>query len=59
MPSRSVKQKKLMCIAESMKKVKTPKNYSPAAARISEQMNEEQLKEFCENPIETNKENGE
>jgi hypothetical protein len=51
MPSSSNKQRKLMCIAESMKKGKTPKSYSKEAARISEQMNEQQLKEFCEAPV--------
>jgi hypothetical protein len=51
MPSRSEKQKKLMCIAESIKKGKTPQTYSPQAARISEQMSEKQLKEFCETPV--------
>ena len=51
MPSRSKKQQKLMCIAQSMKQGKTPKSYSPQAAKISEQMSEEQLKEFCENPV--------
>jgi hypothetical protein len=51
MPSKSVKQKKLMCIAESMKKGKTPKTYSSVAAKISDQMSEDQLKEFCEAPV--------
>ncbi len=51
MPSSSEKQKKLMCIALSMKQGKTPKSYSREAARISEEMSEEQLKEFCELPV--------
>ncbi len=51
MPSTSEKQKKLMCIALSMKQGKTPKSYSREAARISEEMSEEQLREFCELPL--------
>jgi hypothetical protein len=34
-----------------MKQGKTPKSYSREAAKISEEMSEEQLKEFCEEPI--------
>ncbi len=51
MPSTSEKQRKLMCIALAMKQGKTPKSYSKEAARISEEMSEEQLKEFCEAPV--------
>jgi hypothetical protein len=40
-----------MCIALSMKHGKTPKSYSKEAAKISDEMSEEQLKEFCEEPI--------
>jgi len=52
MPNASKKQRALMCIALSMKKGKTPKNYSQQAAKVSEGMNEDQLREFCEAPIE-------
>lgn len=48
MPSTSKKQQKLMRIALAVKQGKTPKSYSREAAKISEQMTEEQLKEFCE-----------
>ena len=51
MPSTSKRQQKLMCIAESMKRGKTPECYSAQAGKISEQMTEEQLKEFCEAPV--------
>jgi len=40
-----------MCIALAMKNGKIAKKYSSGAAKISEGMNEEQLKEFCEEPI--------
>ncbi len=51
MPSTSKKQKKLMCIAESIKLGKTPDTYSKRAAKIAESMSEEKLKEFCEAPV--------
>jgi len=48
MPSVSEKQRKLMCLALSIKQGKTPKNRSKQAVKIAEQMTENQLKEFCE-----------
>ncbi|WP_158513483.1 DUF3008 family protein [Dehalogenimonas formicexedens] len=51
MPSTSKKQQKVMCIAESIKKGKTPAGYSRQAAKIAGSMSEEQLKEFCETPV--------
>ncbi len=51
MPSVSKKQRSLMCIALAMKQGKTPKSYSKEAAKISEEMSEEQLKEYCEAPL--------
>ncbi len=51
MPSTSEKQRKLMCIALAMKQGKTSKSYSKEAARLSEEMTEEQLIEFCEEPV--------
>lgn len=53
MPSVSKKQRTLMCIALSMKRRKTPKSYSHVAAKISGQMTEDQLKEYCEAPLNT------
>jgi len=52
MPSKSTRQKRLMCIAQSIKQGKKPASYSPQAARIADQMTEAQLKEFCEAPVE-------
>jgi hypothetical protein len=51
MPSVSEKQRKLMCLALSIKQGKTPKSRSKQAAKLAEQMTEEQLREFCEVPI--------
>jgi len=44
----SESQRKLMCIALSMKRGETPKSYSKEAARLAESMTEEQLKDYCE-----------
>lgn len=52
MPSKSEKQKKLMCIAQSIKQGKQSKSYSKQAAKVADSMSEKQLKEFCEEPIE-------
>jgi hypothetical protein len=52
MPSKSTKQKQLMCIAQAIKHGKKPASYSPQAAIIAGQMSEQQLKEFCEAPVE-------
>jgi len=51
MPSKSAKQKRLMCIAQSIKQGKTPASYSKQAAKVAESMSEEKLKEFCEEPV--------
>jgi len=51
MASVSEKQRKLMCMALSIKQGKTPKSHSAQAAKIAAQMTEEQLKEYCEVPI--------
>jgi hypothetical protein len=56
MPSKSKKQRALMCIALGMKEGKTPRSYSKEAARISGDMSERQLKEFCKAPISNDKE---
>ncbi len=47
MPSTSKKQQALMCIALSVKRGKTPPSYSRVATRVSQQMTEAQLREFC------------
>lgn len=48
MPSVSENQRKLMCIALSIKKGETPASYSKEAARLASEMSEEQLAEYCE-----------
>lgn len=46
MPAVSEKQRKLFAIAESIKKGKTKKNYSPAAARIANSLTGSKIREF-------------
>jgi CHASE1-domain containing sensor protein len=45
-PSTSEAQRKLFAIAESMKKGKTKKSYSPQAARIAKTLSVGKIKEF-------------
>lgn len=47
MPAESSKQKKLMCIALSIKQGKTSASYSKEAARLASSMSEEKLSEYC------------
>lgn len=47
MPAVSESQRKLMCIALSMKRGETPYDYSKEAARLARTMSEDQLEEFC------------
>lgn len=51
-PSTSEQQRKLMCIALSIKRGETPASYSAEAARLAETMSEADLKDYCESPIE-------
>lgn len=47
MPAESEQQRKLFCIAYSIKQGLTPKSYSKQAAKMAEDMSEEQLRDFC------------
>lgn len=47
MPAKSVKQKRLMGIALAIKKGKTPKSYSPEAAKAAKTMSEKALEHFA------------
>ena len=46
MPAVNDKQRALFAIAESMKKGKTKKSYSPEAARIAKSLSIPKIKEF-------------
>lgn len=46
MPAVSDRQRKLFAIAESIKKGKTKKSYSPAAARIASSLATSKIREF-------------
>ncbi len=47
MPARSVKQRKFLGIALSIKKGKTPKSYSPEAAEAAKTMSRKALEHFA------------
>jgi len=51
MPATSERQRTLFCIAESIKKGKTSRNYSKQATKLANTMSLEKLKEYCEAPI--------
>ena len=47
-PATSEAQRKLFCVALSIKRGETPKSYSKAAAALAEQNDEQTLKDYCE-----------
>lgn len=47
MPSTSEKQRRLMGIALAIKRGKTPKSYSPSAAKLAKTMTVDQLREYA------------
>lgn len=47
MPAESIKQKRFMGIALGIKKGKTPKSYSPEAARAAKTMSKKALGHFA------------
>ena len=51
MPSVSEAQRKLACLALSIKLGKTPKGYSPEAAKMAKEMSIEELSDFCKQPV--------
>jgi len=52
MPSTSKNQRTLFCIALSIKRGETPRTYSAEAAKMADEMSEEQLRDYCEAPAE-------
>ncbi len=55
MPSSSEAQRKLFCIALSIKRGDTRASYSKQAAKMASEMTEEQLTEYCGTPIKKGK----
>ena len=51
MPATSPEQKKLFCIALNIKLGKTPKSYSPEAAKMAKDMTIAQLSDYCKSPV--------
>lgn len=52
MPATSEAQRKLFCIALSIKTGETKASYSKEAARIAGENDEETLRHYCESPVE-------
>ena len=51
MPSVSEKQRRIMCIALSIKRGETPTSYSAEADRLAKTMSEADLKDYCGSPV--------
>jgi len=51
MPATSEKQRRIMCLALSMKLGKTPTSKSPEAARMSREMSLKDLSDFCKGEV--------
>jgi len=47
MPAKTEQQRRLMCLALSMKLGKTPRSKSPQAAKMARDMSIEQLSDYC------------
>lgn len=52
MPAKTEAQRKLFCIALSIKRGETPKTYSKQAAEIAAGNTEEKLVEYCGSKVE-------
>lgn len=52
MPSVNEKQRRLMCLALSIKQGKRPASVSAQAAKLAEQMTEEELRDYCRSKVE-------
>ncbi|KKN70389.1 hypothetical protein LCGC14_0430840 [marine sediment metagenome] len=50
-PAVSEQQRRLACIALSIKLGKTDKSFSKEGAKMAETMSEETLREFCESKV--------
>lgn len=51
MPATSESQRKMFCIALSIKQGKTPSSYSKQAAKMAGEMSEQQLADYCKEPV--------
>lgn len=51
MPAVSEAQRRLFCLALSIKKGDTPASKSPQAAKMARQMSEEQLADYCKSKV--------
>lgn len=55
MPAETEAQRKLFCIALSIKRGEQPASYSKQGAEMAETMSEEKLKEYCGSKSQENK----
>jgi hypothetical protein len=51
MPAETEEQRRLMCLALSIKLGKTPASKSPEAAKLAKQMSAKELGEFCHSKV--------
>ena len=51
MPASSEAQRRIFCLALSIKLNKTPASRSPEAAKMAKDMTLEQLSDFCKSPV--------
>jgi len=52
MPATSEGQRRLMCIALGIKRGSVPRSKSAQAAKMADEMSEQQLSDFCRAPVE-------
>lgn len=50
-PAVSEKQRRIFCVALSIKKGDTPKSYSKQAAKMAAEMSEKQLADYCKSQV--------
>jgi len=51
MPATSERQRRLMCMGLAMKRGDMPRSKSAQAAQLADQMSEQQLSDFCRQPV--------
>ncbi len=51
MPATTERQRRLFCIALSIKRGETPATYSAEAAKLAETMSEEELETYCKSEV--------
>lgn len=52
-PATSEAQRRIMCLALSIKQGKTPRSRSDEASKLADSMSEQQLKDFCGSKVQS------